>query len=55
MRWGSPSSDLLVQKKRAYALILDAGGVLGLVADSHELTVAVATRPSELSALASWV
>ena len=37
-----------MQKKRAYALTLSTGGVLGLVRDSQELSVGPATRPSEL-------
>jgi len=41
-------------KKRAYALILAATGVFGLVVDSQELKVAGATRPpSELNPFAN--
>ncbi len=45
--------DRSVQKKCAYDVILDADGVFGAVVDSQELSVAGATRPSELSAFAS--
>jgi hypothetical protein len=42
-----------VQKNRAYALSLFAGGVFGFVVDSHVLTVAAATGSSVLKARAS--